>query len=45
MTYVLRADDRPASTSRTIRFEGDGYGTPISFFSVDNEPGQGKSVV
>jgi mannose-6-phosphate isomerase-like protein (cupin superfamily) len=41
MVHILRAADRPPSTSRTIRFEGDQYGTPISFFSVDNEPGQG----
>lgn len=44
MTHVLRAADRPISASRTIRFEGDGYGTPISFFSVDNEPGQGPKL-
>lgn len=44
MAFVLRAADRPASTSRTIRFEGEDYGTPISFFSVDNEPGQGPGL-
>jgi mannose-6-phosphate isomerase-like protein (cupin superfamily) len=44
MVHVLRAADRPPSKSRTIRFEGDGYGTGISFFSVDNEPGQGPGL-
>ncbi|HWV20907.1 MAG TPA: cupin domain-containing protein [Devosia sp.] len=44
MAYVLRAADRPVSPSRTIRFEGAEYGTPISFFSVDNEPGQGPAL-
>ena len=44
MAFVLRAADRPASPSRTIRFEGGDYGTPISFFSVDNEPGQGPGL-
>ena len=44
MTHVLRATDRPMSPSRTIRFEGGRYGTPISFFSVDNEPGQGPGL-
>lgn len=44
MTYVLRAADRPPSTSRTIRFEGAAYGTDISFFAVDNEPGQGPAL-
>lgn len=39
--HVLRAADRAPSQSRTVRFEGSQYGTPISFFSVDNEPGQG----
>lgn len=38
---LLRAADRPVTKSRTIKFEGAAYGTPISFFAVDNEPGQG----
>ncbi len=41
MVHLLRAADRPPSKSRTVRFEGAEYGTDISFFSVDNEPGQG----
>lgn len=44
MVHVLRAADRPPSSSRTIRFEGDEYGTGISFFAVDNEPGQGPEL-
>lgn len=44
MAHILRAADRPASKSRTIRFEGDQYGTPISFFAVDNDPGQGTKL-
>lgn len=42
--HVLRANDRPPSKSRTVRFEGAAYGTDISFFAVDNEPGQGPTL-
>lgn len=44
MVHLLRAEDRPQTKSRTIRFEGDSYGTGISFFSVDNEPGEGPAL-
>jgi len=44
MVHVLRAADRAPSKSRTIRFEGATYGTDISFFAVDNEPGQGPGL-
>lgn len=41
MVHLLRAADRAASKGRTIRFEGAAYGTDISFFAVDTEPGRG----
>src|SRR5690606_22294278 len=44
MVHVLRASDRPSAKSRTIRFEGGKYGANISFFAVDNEPGQGPGL-
>ncbi|SMQ58967.1 Cupin domain-containing protein [Devosia lucknowensis] len=44
MTHILRAADRNLTTSRTIKFEGGAYGTPISFFAVDNETGQGPGL-
>ena len=44
MAHLLRAADRPATRSRTIRFEGEAYGTGISFFAVDNDPGQGPGL-
>jgi len=44
MVQVLRAADRPPSRSRTIRFEGAAYGAGISFFAVDNDPGQGPGL-
>jgi mannose-6-phosphate isomerase-like protein (cupin superfamily) len=31
-------------TSRTVKFEGEPYGAPVSFFLVDNEPGQGPDL-
>ncbi|MBJ3784768.1 cupin domain-containing protein [Devosia sediminis] len=37
----LPATQRPPSKSRTVRFEGHTHGTGISFFAVDNDPGQG----
>ena len=44
MVHVLWPAERAPSASRTIRFEGDKFGTGISFFSVDNEPGQGPAL-
>jgi mannose-6-phosphate isomerase-like protein (cupin superfamily) len=44
MIHVLRAAERSATKSRTVRFEGSGYGTDISFFAVDNDPGQGPGL-
>lgn len=44
MVHLLRATDRAPSKSRTVRFEGAAYGTGISLFSVDNEPGQGPGL-
>ncbi|MBD8065600.1 cupin domain-containing protein [Devosia sp. PTR5] len=44
MVHILRAADRPPSKSRTIRFEGGQFGTPVSFFLVDNAPGEGPAL-
>mgnify|MGYP000924756577 CR=1 FL=1 len=44
MMHILRAADRPPRTSRTVRFEGAAHGTEISFFAVDNDPGQGPGL-
>jgi len=44
MVHILRASERVVSKSRTVRFEGDAYGTGISFFAVDNETGQGPAL-
>jgi mannose-6-phosphate isomerase-like protein (cupin superfamily) len=44
MVQLLRAADRAPGRSRTVRFEGAEFGTDISFFSVDNDPGQGPGL-
>lgn len=44
MVEVIWAADRAPSASRTIRFEGAAYGAGVSFFAVDNEPGQGPGL-
>ena len=41
MVNIIRAKDRPHAQGRTFLFEGQGHGSEVSFFSVDNEPGQG----
>lgn len=37
------AEPRPGQ-SRTVRFEGEPYGSGVSFFLIDNEPGQGPGL-
>jgi len=37
----IPAKTHASERGRTIRFEGKAYGSPISLFSVDNDPGQG----
>lgn len=38
---IHRTEPLPAA-SRTVRFEGGDHGSGVSFFLVDNEPGQGS---
>ena len=41
-TWVRRADlGEDAGTDRTVLFEGRDHGSQVSFFLVDNAPGQG----
>ena len=44
MYHVIRRDELPPSANRTVQFEGEPYGAGISFFLVDNEPGQGPGL-
>jgi mannose-6-phosphate isomerase-like protein (cupin superfamily) len=41
---LLRAAERAPGKNRTVRFEGAAHGTDISFFAVDNDPGQGPGL-
>jgi mannose-6-phosphate isomerase-like protein (cupin superfamily) len=42
--HLVGRTDPPAGPNRTVKFEGDPYGAGISFFLVDNEPGQGPEL-
>ncbi len=44
MFHVIRRADLTTSPNRAARFEGEPYGAGISFFLVDNEPGQGAAL-
>jgi len=44
MHSVLRAAEQERAANRTLRFEGDAYGSGVSMFLVDNEPGEGPSL-
>lgn len=44
MVQVIRQQARGDRESRTIRFEGEAYGADVSFFLVDNDPGQGPGL-
>ena len=44
MHTIVRGGQLAASPSGTITFEGEGYGSAVSFFLVDNEPGAGPDL-
>lgn len=44
MFTVLRTQDLMATGSRTATFEGEPHGSGVSFFLVDNDPGQGPGL-
>ncbi|MGO4404211.1 cupin domain-containing protein [Bosea sp. RAF48] len=44
MATMIDSDILRSGASRTARFEGGGYGSQVSFFLVDNEPGQGPGL-
>jgi len=43
MLIVAKEADLRIPGSRTTRFEGEAYGSGVSFFHVDNAPGQGPN--
>ncbi len=42
-SVIRRTEPRPGQ-SRTLRFEGEAHGSGVSFFLVDNDPGQGPAM-
>lgn len=41
---VIRSGDLQPSPGGTVRFEGESYGSGVSFFLVSNEPGAGPGL-
>jgi mannose-6-phosphate isomerase-like protein (cupin superfamily) len=41
MHSVIRSGEIEPAPNRTVKFEGEAYGSGVSFFLVDNEPGDG----
>jgi len=44
MFHVISRENQKQSPNRTILFEGGEFGTPVSIFLIDNEPGQGPAL-
>jgi mannose-6-phosphate isomerase-like protein (cupin superfamily) len=44
MVNVIRAGELPPSPGGTVRFEGEPYGSGVSFFLVNNVPGAGPDL-
>ena len=44
MHRVIRSDELPPSPGGTVTFEGEPYGSGVSFFHVNNEPGAGPDL-
>lgn len=44
MYKVIRSGEIPRSPGGTLKFEGEAYGSEVSFFLVNNEPGKGPDL-
>ena len=44
MYRVIRAGELQPTPGGTVRFEGEAYGSGVSFFPVNNEPGKGPDL-
>jgi quercetin dioxygenase-like cupin family protein len=42
--HVVHPREPAIGEGRTVRFEGETYGSGVSFFIVENEPGQGPDL-
>jgi mannose-6-phosphate isomerase-like protein (cupin superfamily) len=41
---ILRASDQQRSSGGTLTFEGEPFGSGVSFFLVNNQPGEGPDL-
>jgi mannose-6-phosphate isomerase-like protein (cupin superfamily) len=44
MFHVIRQENLQPSPNRTVAFEGEAFNAGVSFFLVDNEPGEGPGL-
>jgi len=44
MYQVIRAGEQQRSPGGTVTFEGESHGSGVSFFLVNNEPGEGPDL-
>lgn len=44
MHRVIRSEEVPPSAGGTVMFEGEPYGSEVSFFLVNSEPGAGPDL-
>ena len=44
MYRAIRSGELPASPGGTVTFEGESYGSGVSFFHVHNQPGEGPDL-
>jgi mannose-6-phosphate isomerase-like protein (cupin superfamily) len=44
MFKVIRSDEIQPTPGGTVKFEGEPYGSGVSFFHVNNEPGKGPDL-
>lgn len=44
MHYVIRSGELEPSATGTVTFEGEPYGSGVSFFLVNNDPGAGPDL-
>jgi mannose-6-phosphate isomerase-like protein (cupin superfamily) len=44
MYRVIRSGELPPTPGGTVKFEGESYGSGVSFFLVNNQPGTGPDL-
>jgi mannose-6-phosphate isomerase-like protein (cupin superfamily) len=44
MHHIIRKEELRPASNRTVEFQGEPYGGGVSFFLIDNEPGEGPGL-